>query len=259
MTWESLADFIRAEDPALAASLRGVPGDRVRLIEREYRLQLPEMYRQFLFAMGDYSDRLNLFGPQRIQRFEDLVAQLPSRLYPVQRYFKIAAAIDANSEISPADYFLDLSRSDGVDAPIVAFQDTDDAELDVFDPARVRDTPFTFSEQATNSFFTVLVLQRATAAATVAVGPFDDVRSRATVVDVLGLMGFTPPLPPQGRVIPLRRGTLGALINDWESDLAGVTIALGADDTVELEVVLDQLLARFPDAFVQYERGSGGL
>jgi hypothetical protein len=259
MTWEPLANFIRDEDPALAASLRGVPRERVELIEQEYQLRLPETYRRFLFAMGEDSDGLDLFAPHRVQRFEDLVAQLPSRIYPRQRYFKIAAAIDATSEISPDDYFLDLSRSDGVDAPIVAFQDTDDAEIDVFDPARVRDTPFTFSEQATNSFFTVLVLQRTATAATVAVGPLEDLGSTAAVVDVFRLMGFTPVLPSQGRVITLRRGTLGALLNAWESDFRGVSIALGGQDTVEFEVVLDQLLARFPDAFVQYERNSSGL
>src|SRR5262249_51966390 len=152
---------------------------------------------------------------------------------------------DASSEISPEDYFLDLGRSDGIDAPLVAFQDSDEAEIDEFDAARVRNMPFTFSEQATNSFFSILVLARTTTRAMVTIAPLDRGGSNANIVDSLQAMGFRSVLPPERRVTTLRRGSLGALVNVWELDLHGATIALGGDDRVELNVVIDQLLGRF--------------
>jgi hypothetical protein len=259
MNWDALARFIRDEDPALAASLRGVRPAEVELIEANYRIRLPETYRRFLYTMGEESDGLTLFAPERNQRFGDLVAQLPSRIYPRDRYFKIAFAEDSSSEISPDDYFLDLARSDGIDAPVVAFQDVADAEIEEFNPAAVRERPFTFSEQAANSFFTVLVLDRTAHATTLAVGPFDRPAASAGVADALRKMGFRPVLPPDKRVITLRRGTLGALVNVWDLDRRGVTIALGGNDDVELRVVFDQLLTVFPDAVAQNDRDGAGF
>jgi hypothetical protein len=255
MTWDQLTSFIQREDPALAASLRGVPHERVELVEQEYGIRLPETYRQFLFTMGDRSDRLHLFGPGRTQRFDDLVAQLPTRIYPRGQFFKIAAAIDP-SEISPDDYFLDLTRSDGVDAPIVAFQDNDDAEIEEFVATRVRDMPFTFSEQAAKNFFSILVLDRALDEVLLVVGPDVDLSGlRASVVEMLSTMGFRPLMPLEDRIMILRRGTLSAVLTVWDPELGTVSIALAGHESRELKIVVEQLVERFPEAAVTHPRG----
>jgi hypothetical protein len=118
---------------------------------------------------------------------------------------------------------------------------------------------FTFSEQSTNSFFTILVLERTAYGATMVIGPLSDVDRTgaiAVVVDTFRAMGFAAVLPPETRVTTLRRGTFGALINLWDDQIKGVTIALGDDDRITLQVVIDQLLVRFPDAVVTNDRGA---
>jgi hypothetical protein len=73
-------------------------------------------------------------------------------------------------------------------------------------------------------------------------------------VALLERMNFALVLPSLERVACLRRGQLGAMVDVLVGGLA-VAINLGADDRRALEIVVDQLLMRFPDAAVS---GVGG-
>jgi hypothetical protein len=254
--WEPLADFIRTEDPSFAASVQGVPLEEIERVERENGIRLPRSYRGFLQMMGRDSDGFDLFGPHRNHRFGDLVERLPARSYPGRSYFKIGLACDP-SEISPPDYFLDLTRSDGLDAPIVMFEDDDELELEDFDPGRVRDTPFTFGEQATNRVFTFLVLDRSAETSRIIIGAQSREERRTVNSDVIALlrgMKFDAVLPADPLISTFRRGSLGVLVNVRE-DLRCVAVNLGGEEGPPVKVVVDQVLGRYPDAAV---RGSGG-
>jgi hypothetical protein len=255
MDWDALTHFVGTEDPPFAASVQGVSREELDEVERARHIQLPRGYRRFLTMMGRDSDGFYLFGPHRNQKFDDLLAQVSPRLYPQQRYFKIAFAVEP-SEISPSDYFLDLARSDGADAPIVMFQDDEDSGIDDFKPEYVRETPFTFTERATNRLFTFFVLDRAAHRSRVVIGAMSAANRRAAndnVVEILGKMNFEPVLPSSRVVGTFRRGRFGALVTVRE-DLRCVAIDLGGDGP-SLKVVVDQLSLRFPDAAIS---GSGG-
>jgi hypothetical protein len=256
MNWDPLADFIQAEDPAFVALLQGVAAKDLARVERECAIRLPRSYRGFALMMGTDSDGCYLFGPHRNQKFDDLVAQLPPRTYPGQHYFKIGSAQDP-SEISPADYFLDLTRSDGVDAPLVMFEDAADLGPEGFRREYVRDMYVTFGEQATISIFTFLVLDRAPEHARVVIGalsPAERQAANAAATERLRRMNFDPVLPSNARVSSFRRGQLGALVTVRE-ELRCVTIHLSGDKGPSLRVVVDQLRDHFPDAAM---RGPGG-
>ncbi len=77
---------------------------------------------------------------------------------------------------------------------------------------------------------------------------------KAEAVELLERIGLRPALPPLNRVTCLRRGQLGAIV-DVLADGLGVAVNLGADDRRALQIVIDQLLMRFPDAAVS---GVGG-
>jgi hypothetical protein len=254
MNWDALAAFISAEDPAFASLLRGVPHEELARVEEEFGLRLPLNYRQFVTTMGKDSAGLYLFGPSQNQTFDDLLIYLPDDSYPAERYFRIAFPVD-DSDISPPDYFLDLSRSDGVDAPVVMFEDTGS-----FKTEDVEETGFTFGEQVTRRVFTVLVLDRLPERATLVLARPSPELMKATkgaVLTLLGTMGFVPVLPELERVSCLRRGRLGALVDERVNGLA-VAISIGSDDAMSLEVVLDQLLERFPDGLVNRPGGPLG-
>ena len=256
MNWEPIADFVRTEDPAFAASLRGVPKEDVERLEHERAIQLPRAYRGFLFTMGEDSDGFYLFGPHRKQRLADLVASGPPRSYPGKRYFKIGAAADP-FEISPPDYFLDLSGSDGVDAPIVTFQTDEEMAIEDFRTEYVLDTSFTFGEQAASRIFTFLVLDRAAEHSRVLIGGMEAREREQQYQDVIAVfktMNFRPVLASNERVSCFRRDSMAALVN-VRDDLRCVTITLGGDDSQRMKVLVDQLALRFPDAAV---RGTGG-
>lgn len=255
MDWDALTQFIRTEDPAFAASVQGVSREELEGVESARGIRLPRDYRRFLQLMGRDSDGFYLFGPHRNQRFDELLAQVSPRLYPEQRYFKIAFAVEP-SEISPSDYFLDLARSNGADAPIVMFQDDEDSGIDDFKPEYVRETPFTFTEQATVRLFTFFVLDRAADRARFVMGAMSaESRGAAhdNAIELLGKMNFDPVLPSSSAVATFRRGPFGALVTVRE-DLRCVTIDLGGDRS-GVKVVVDQLLLQFPAAAVS---GSGG-
>jgi len=245
VSWDSLLAFIRAEAPSFAASLEGVALEDIVHVENEYQVHLPESYRQFLLTVGANSAGFYLFGPSQNHRFADVVAQIPEESYPKQDYFKIAYAVD--EMINPSDHFLDLKRSDGVDAPIVMFEGDEE-----FSVESVQEYGFTFLEHAYRRFFGHLAdlpLPEAALVTILNVAPQRNVLSMAALVAVLNEMRFDLALPTLSRVSCLRRDSVWAVV-DVHAGGRGLAITLWSKERGTLGAVTDQLSVRFPDAIV---------
>src|SRR4051812_34822619 len=121
MSWDRLVAFAQAEAPAFLSSVKGVSPADIERVESECQVRLPENYRRFLMLMGEDSAGFQLFGRTQNHRLADVLAQrTEDDSYPLQEFFPISYSAD-NSMATRIDHFLDLSGSDGVDAPIVMF------------------------------------------------------------------------------------------------------------------------------------------
>ena len=245
MSWDRLVAFVQMEAPSFMASVKGVSPDEIARVESDYRLRLPDNYRRFLLLMGDDSAGFYLFGRGQDQRFANLITHGSDASYP-ERYFKIARAID-DSLVTRLDHFLDLARTDGVDAPIVMFETDGDED---FDPDNVIEKGFTFLEHAYRRLFAHVADERAPERVMVAIpsGPGgNEPSSLGDVVRVLEQMRFTLALGPLERVAGLRRGDIWALVAT-HLDGRGFAVSLWSDERSGLEGPSDQLLIHYPNA-----------
>jgi hypothetical protein len=104
----------------------------------------------------------------------------------------------------------------------------------------------------TRRLFRFLVLDRAAERAMIVLGYVSHNEGRTSkgdIVALLGKMNFELALPPLPRVVCLQRGDFGALV-DVLADGLGIEIILSAEDRQGLDVVIDQLLIRYPNASV---------
>lgn len=247
MSWDSLLAFVRSEAPAFVDSMKGVTRQDIALVETHYRIDLPEAYRQFLLLMGEDGAGFSLFGPSQNQRFRDVIAHIPEASWPVQEYFKISFA-DDSAMVSPPDYFLDLTRADGNDAPVVMFEDDEE-----FSREDVQERGFTFLEQLHRRLFGHVANDRLPERALVAVPIESNALTMPLLIAMLEEMRFARALDPLVRVRCLRREGMWALV---DVDPGGHEFAMSfwSDERSRLAAVIDQLSVRFPDA-VAVDRG----
>jgi len=207
---DRLVDLARREDPTLAAALDGVAEAEVAEVEVRCGVRLPATYREFLRTMGRSSGRF-VWERGYDHGFATITRRLPTDAYPA-RYFKIAQTTDDHvaDDGTAVDYFLDLEHGDGVDAPLVTFEDPT-----LRDPDADPDYPGLhpaghFASRFTRSWFRCVVLERQRCGETVEIASSSD-----RVVAVLKELGFVEVLPPLPDTRCLRRGAEdGALVMD---------------------------------------------
>ena len=245
MSWDHLVELVRSEAPSLLASVTGVPPLEIAGVEEQYHVRLPEAYRQYLLVMGEDSAGFHLFGPSWNHRFRDVVARIPEDTCPVEKYFKIAYADDA-AMISPPDYFLDLTRSDGLDAPILAFEGGED-----FNPDDIQQEGFTFLECAYRRLFGHIANSRLPERALMTIPVHRHAITITALRSVLEATGFAAALEPLARVVCLRRDAVWAMV-DLDAEERDFAISLWSRDRASLEALLDQLSVRFGGAETAY-------
>jgi hypothetical protein len=244
VNWAALAAFMLAKDPAFAASVEGVSREDVAELERGLSIALPRGYVDFLTSMGRDSDGFYPFTPLQTHEFDELLEDLPPRNYRADHLFKVSLASDPE-EVSPLDYFLDLTRSDGDDAPLVMAGHDGTIRSD-----GILEIGLTFGEHITARLFTFLELHRRPENASVVVGGVERQQAQLRRNDAIQLLQrskLTPALPPLPRVVCLTAPTLSALvsIDEYTRTLA---IELGADDRSVLVAMVDGVLAGLPGA-----------
>jgi hypothetical protein len=243
MSWDELTQFVRREAPSFLTSVRGVAAKDIATVERQYRVRLPDVYRHFLLLMGADSGDFHLFGPTSGHRFADVVARIPEDAAPVQQFFKIAYA-DDESMVSPPDHYLDLRRTDGVDAPVVRAEGGED-----FNAADVEPSGFTFLEYVYRRLFGHLANARLPERALVTIPVHQHPMTLTELVSLFEQMKFAAALQPLPRVAGLRREGAWALV-DLDASDQDFAVSLWGRDRATIEAVADQLVTRFPGAVV---------
>jgi hypothetical protein len=233
-----------AKDPTFAASLEGVSREDVAELELGLSIVLPRGYVDFLTSMGRSSDGFHPFTPLQNHEFDELLDDLPPRNYDADRLFKVSLASDPE-EVSPLDYFLDLTRSDGDDAPLVMAPHDGPIQSD-----SILEIGLTFGEHIMARLFTFLELHRRPENASVVVGGLERRQAqlrRNESLQLLQRIALTPALPPLPRVVCLTSATVSALVNIDEYTRT-LEIELGADDRSALVAVVDGVSSRLSGA-----------
>jgi hypothetical protein len=250
MSWEVILDFIQSKDSAFLASVQGVPAEVIRGVEEAYRIDLPRGYVRFLSIMGESSGSFAPFAAEQTHSFAELLEHLPESL-PEGRYFKVSFS-DDDQVITPVNYFLDLARSDGEDAPLVMFE-----QGAGFDPDSAIDDGFTFGEYIAMRVFSFFEFERRAHHSAVLVFRVPPQRGPAQVaagVQLLASLGFRLVLPPLPRVSCLERGGLAALVSHPATTPVFV-INIGGDDAPALKAMVEQVRNGTPNGKV---RGTDG-
>ena len=242
MNWTKTLEFIDAADPSFAAKMTGIPAKDIEAMEAGLGIRLPESYRRFLLTMGVESDDFHPFTETQTHSFYQLMELLPGEDYPTKRFFRVSFASD-DSQISARDNFLDLARSDGVDAPLVTFEGGGG-----FKQEYVADTGRMCGEQITDTIFRFFELDRRPLSETIfksSDGLDEAERQMKVALDLLSRMKFELALPPLRHIACLRRGEASAIVMlPGPTDLLEVDLA--STDRKELRVLVDQILVAIP-------------
>jgi hypothetical protein len=237
--------FIAQRDPEAAAACQGIPRSQIEAIERQYGIALPSNYVSFLETMGENSDGLYLFGFTRAHQFSRLIRRLPSTLYPMQSYFKVAME-SSPSPPSFEDVYLDLQRSDQYDGPLVRF------ELPLEPDSEIEEEPLSVTERIIYEIAWQVDVSRMPFGAKVLVfrgGPSRDPhKTKQDAANMLREIGFTSRLPDLPRVASLAQAAMTVLVS---IDEELVSFELGGESREAVEMPMKALLAAIPGAVLQ--------
>jgi hypothetical protein len=244
MNWQKALEFINAADPEFTEKMKGVPSTNIEAAEAGCQVRLPEAYREFLLLMGVASGGFVATVAGQTHSFYEVMERLPDEDYPLDRYFRVSFASD-ETQVSPPDYFLDLSRSDGEDAPLVTFEGGGG-----FNPDEVVETGFTFGEQVTERIFRYFEFNKQPDSDRVFQLGLDRKEMplhMTAAIELLGRMRFEHALTPLPRIACLHRPGASAIVAIREpNELVKVNIAAGS--LPELRALVDQLLVGLPGA-----------
>jgi hypothetical protein len=244
LEWSRVIDFIVRRDAALPSSFVGVRQSEIDAVQAQYRITLPSTYVDFLRTMGENSGELYPFGKTYVHAFSKLLEQLPPEDYPAQRFFKVVFVAEEFA-MDPIDTYLDLSRSDGHDAPLVEFET----------PLGPNETNFSedhlsFAERFIYNLFRRLDVDWRRYGADIVVfgrGAWNGTEIKQAALNVLTRSGFAAALPDLRCVGCMSRESVSALISVSDKGKL-VKFEMGGDSLEAVEESVRDLLAAFPGA-----------
>jgi hypothetical protein len=244
LAWSQVIDFIVQHDATLAASFVGVRQSDLEAVQTQYGIRLPSAYADFLRMMGENSGELHPFGETYVHAFSELLEQLPPDGYPAERFFKVAFVAE-DLAVDLIDIYLDLSRSDGDDAPLVAFET----------PLAPNATNFSedhlsFAERLVYRIFRRLDVDRRRYGAALVVfgaGAWDGRATKQAALNVLMRSGLSAALPDLRRVGCVTRESISVLISDSAPQKL-VKFEIGGSSREAIDESVRHLLGAFPEA-----------
>jgi hypothetical protein len=244
LSWSQVIDFIRRRDGVLASSFVGVRQSEIDAIQAQYGMILPSTYVDFLRTMGESSGELYPFGQTYVHTFSQLLEQLPPEDYPADRFFKVAFQLEEFA-VDSIDVYLDLTRTDGHDAPLVMFE----TPVEATHASSIEDN-LSVAERLVYRIFRRIDVNRKRYGADIMVFGSDlwnGSETKQAALSVLARSGFAAVLPDLRRVGCMTRESASVLISVADAEEL-VEFELGGDSREAIEEPVRELLAAFPDA-----------
>lgn len=236
MAWVDVYDYILSLAPDLREAVVGVPEEHLVACERNWDIELPSAYRDFLACMGvDAGHFSPLAGKE--WNFYELLGDPPENYRP-QQFFRIGIDVDVDL-ITWSELYLDMAkiRPDG-DCDVVEVEwMTDPANSTLLTPRE------TFLERLLEVSW--IALDRVRFAHDRFV--FADKDALATIQNVLTRTGFALALPPQGRESVWFKVD-GAPASAHASGGAISSVVIASDDEAFVRRVTQLLLDNAPGA-----------
>lgn len=246
LDWTRVTDFIANRAPELAASFVGASRRDIDVAQERSGILFPSTYADFLLTMGEDSGGLHPFGDSQVHALSDLMAQWPPEDPIPKGFFKIAYESDQFA-VAFLDTYLDVSHSDGDDAPIVTFETPVSGRVDFPEES------LSFAETVLYHIFWMLDVSVRAFGARVVIfnsGDWGGAKEKDAPAALLAGAGLEHALPELARVACLSQDVASALVSVSDTGKL-VAVDLGADNREAIERLVDELVARFPDAQLQ--------
>ncbi|MFO7562310.1 MAG: hypothetical protein R6X02_06675 [Enhygromyxa sp.] len=216
-TWSSIHQFISRREPAFDRESIPVPLDAIRMTERGLGIRFPQTYVDFLCTAGELSGSYAPFLVRVNTNFYDIVERVSRGTnYPVERYWPGGLRIDIDGDLH--DPFIDLARSDGMDAPLVTFE-----PRMCFDWQEPFDLMYTLAEELAANAFTLFEMERRKSSANFLINPFHE--SGLNYLELTQLLELTEVVSASPRLrIFEGAGPVAAAIFVWSGNI-GVEVA----------------------------------
>ena len=252
--WQQVIEFIRQRDPVLFKSFKGTAPEAIAECETRFGIQFPLLYKDFLLTMGQDSGTLYPYGDNYVHTLPKLTPEPMDPdwvewIYPAQQYWLIAR--QKESDIVLMNYYLDLSKSDGMDAPLVFEEPLEDPIQPGQEfPPNAERRPSFFEEFVSRLFYRLDFEQRpfqATFWWWKLASEADARKKRKTVAEALLQLGLQQKLPefPHEVCLEVKSISVNVSINQ-ESKAADIVLRICGNDLQSLKTLCGKIQTALP-------------
>lgn len=247
MTWEDLALYIHVNThDGFLEACKGVPLELIRECERGFGIAFPQLYVDFLMAMGADACGYPPMGRQYDHNFHVLLEHLGHPGYPAYQYFRVGYQVDDFDDGSGANIMepcLDLTRAAEGDTPVVMIP----GDMG-FRPEYVDDFGRTLAEYLAWSATLYFGLSRPRRKGLVAdcETPSALLLMRDQAIEVLGRLGLKLELSPSPRFTCVGNAELTARVQSTREREGALSIVLAGYDDRQVRHAVRTLIDEVP-------------
>lgn len=212
--WPGMLELLRRHVPKIEAEIEGASAQQVEQLGRAHGYPLPELYQQYLRAMGNNPGDL-LLVPHLDPSIDALLERLPEahpQTYPPARFLRIGLD-DGGAGLSEIyDLYLDLDDCHGADCRLVELEYyDDDDDPDPYEPGDETVHGLDLSSLGVSRAVQLALLSQhdTETMRTVAVAARDEAKTPSVLAALAGLgqrRGMTPILAAAPRALAVGQG-----------------------------------------------------